>query len=121
MRFLVDQMIDSDVRESLRISGHDVISVSEIGMSTADDSDIMNRVINDKRILITLDEHFGDWAILPLERHPGVIRLKVHPATTENINKILFSFLEKNSGKTFENKLVIVSPQGVRWITTAPK
>ena len=121
MRLLIDQMIDSDVRGSLRFSGHDVISVSEIGMSTADDSEIMNRAINDNRILITLDEHFGDWAILPLKHHPGVIRLKVHPTTTENINKILFSFLEKNSGKTFENKLVIVSPQGVRWITTAPK
>ena len=121
MLFLVDQMIDSDVKDALRFSGHDVISVSEIGMSTADDSEIMNRAINDKRILITLDEHFGDWAILPLEHHHGVIRLKVHPATTENISKILFSFLEKNLGKTFENKLVIVSSQGVRWITTAPK
>jgi hypothetical protein len=23
--------------------------------------------------------HFGDWIVLPLSRHPGVIRLKVDP------------------------------------------
>jgi hypothetical protein len=27
--------------------------------------------IAEDRTLITLDEHFGDWAVLPLSVHPG--------------------------------------------------
>ena len=43
----------------------------------------MERVIAEGRTLITLDEHFGDWAVLPLNKHPGVIRVKIHPPLTE--------------------------------------
>jgi len=35
--------------------------------------------VDEGRLLGTLDEHFGDWAILPLSAHPGVIRIKASP------------------------------------------
>lgn len=42
-----------------------------------------------------LDEHFGDWVVLPLAIHPGVIRIKVNPTTANNISGILLPFLKK--------------------------
>jgi predicted nuclease of predicted toxin-antitoxin system len=53
---------------------------SETGLARADDHQILQKTISENRILITLDEHFGDWVIRPLSHHSGVIRLKVHPA-----------------------------------------
>jgi len=71
------------------------------------------------RILLTLDEHFGDWVILPLSRHPGVVRIKVHPTTTKKVIKHLLPFLSKHSPDQFKNHLVIVSEKRVKWIFTA--
>jgi len=118
MRLLLDQMFDFSVANSLRSIGHDVLRVSEVGMAVANDSEILEQAIKEERILVTLDEHFGDWAVLPLEAHPGVIRLRVHPATTANVLGLLLPFIAQNSGRDFNNHLVIVGRLKVRWIRT---
>ena len=111
-------MFDRSVRDVLREQGYDVIAVSEIDMATADDAEIMQWAIKNGRTVVTLDDHFGDWSILPLTNHPGVIRLKVNPTTSNNILNLLIPFLEQNSGRDFSNCLVIVRTTGIRWITT---
>ena len=115
---LADQMISRDVRDNLRSHGYDILAVSDLGMSAADDSEIMARAIKENRILVTLDEHFGDWAVLPLKQHPGVIRIKTNPTTSENIEKLLLPFLKKHSEASFQNKLVIVSVRNISWVVT---
>ena len=82
-------MIPSEVARQLREQDHDVLRASETGQNRADDEQILQKAISEDRILITLDEHFGDWAVLPLSRHPGVIRLKVSPTTKDKISKLL--------------------------------
>ncbi|MEK7992313.1 MAG: DUF5615 family PIN-like protein [Planctomycetota bacterium] len=59
-RFLLDQMLDEDVSSELRAKGYDVTRVCEVGLATADDAVIMARAIEEGRVLITLDELFGD-------------------------------------------------------------
>ena len=118
-KFLLDQMFDRVVLSRLREFGCDVLAVSEIGMSTADDSEIVHWAIEHGRTVITLDDHFGDWSILPLAAHSGVIRLKINPTTTESALDLLLPFLSKHSDSDFINHLVIVRQTGIRWIKTA--
>ena len=118
LRLLLDQMIDVEVAHRLSDLGHDVVRVSDVGMARADDSEILQRATEDDRILLTLDEHSGDWAVLPLSTHCGVIRVKADPATGFRILAVLLPFLEANSEKEFRNVLVIVRPGGVRWVRT---
>jgi predicted nuclease of predicted toxin-antitoxin system len=118
-RFLLDQMFDCAVHAGLREAGFDVLAVSEIGMSSADDAEILQWAITNARVVITLDDHFGDWAILPLDAHSGVIRLKVNPTTTTNTLNLLLPFLKKHQRRNFSNHLVIVRSTGIRWIRTA--
>ena len=118
-RLFLDQMFQLDVARSLLKEGYDVVRTSETGLARADDHQVLEKAISEKRILITLDEHFGDWVILPLSRHPGVIRLKVHPATSENVIKILLPFLRLYSPEQFRNYLLILSEKRVKWILTA--
>jgi len=96
-----------------------VLCASEAGQETADDAEILHRAIQEERILVTMDEHFGDWAILPLDKHPGVIRLKVHPTTTANIARMLSPFLKAHRSEDLADHLVILSPQAERWIRTS--
>jgi predicted nuclease of predicted toxin-antitoxin system len=119
MRFYVDQMFRLDFAEILRAKGHDVLRASETGQATADDSEILQTAIRTGRVLVTLDEHFGDWAVLPLDRHPGVLRLKTHPTTTTEAVRILLPFLEQHDQSEFQNHLIILSRTLERWIRTS--
>lgn len=112
-------MFRVELAEHLRSAGHDVIRASEIGQARADDALILERAVREERTLITLDEHFGDWVVLPLSEHFGVLRVKVHPPTTENVVKLLLPFLSGCSQSEFRNRLLILSPNRVRWIRTA--
>jgi len=118
LRLYLDQMFHLEVAQALREKGHDVVRASETGQARADDRQILDKAISESRILITLDEHFGDWVILPLSRHFGVIRLKIHPTTSENVLRILIPFLNLNTQEKFKNHLVILSEKRAKWIRT---
>lgn len=118
-KLYLDQMFRIEVAQALREQGHDVLRASEIGQARADDYQILQKAIIENRILITLDEHFGDWVILPLSRHSGVIRIKVHPTTSEKVLKLLLPFLQAHSQEQFKNYLVMLSERRAKWILTA--
>ena len=112
-------MFNIRVYAALNEEGHNVLRASEIGQERADDNEILQKAIADNRILITLDEHFGDWVILPLSSHTGVIRIKVNPAVSEKIIGILLPFLRNHRQEEFKDHLVIVSEYKAKWIMTA--
>jgi len=118
IRLYLDQMLQTHVARVLRRTGYDVIRASEVGQARADDRQILKKAIKDNRILITLDEHFGDWVVLPLYRHSGVIRVKVNPTTAGNILAILLPFLMRLSPDKIRNHLVIISPSREKWVNT---
>ena len=117
-RLYLDQMFSVDVAQSLREAGHDVVRAGEMGQARADDRQILEWAIAHDRILITLDEHFGDWVVLPLSQHPGVVRLKVHPTTSANVIDLIVPFLERYQGEVFADHLVILSSKREKWILT---
>lgn len=119
MKLYLDQMFRVDLAGLLRSRSHDVLRAFEAGQCTADDAEILRMAIQDGRTLVTLDEHFGDWAVLPLDRHPGVIRLRIHPTTTANAAKLLLPFLGAHDQEEFRNDLIILSRTAERWIKTA--
>ena len=87
-------------------------------MARANDDVILEWAVSNNRILITLDSDFGDWAVLPLLKQSGVIRVKARPATTQSILDILTPFLKKHDARDFIDKLVILSRVNARWIHT---
>ena len=117
-RIYMDQMFRLDVAKTLSDQGYDVLRASEAGHARADDRQILDKAIEENRILVTLDEHFGDWVVLPLSRHPGVIRIKVNPTTSKNVLDILLPFLRRCKPAQFRNHLVILSTTRSKWIQT---
>jgi predicted nuclease of predicted toxin-antitoxin system len=114
-------MFRLDVAQTLRGQGHDVVRASETGQARADDQEILKKAISEDRILITLDEHFGDWVVLPLSQHPGVIRLKVNPTTSAKVIELLLPFLSLHTKDKFKDHLVILSSNRAKWIYTASR
>ncbi len=118
-KLYLDQMLPLDTAHELRRKGHNVLRASEVGQARADDGQILQKAISENRILVTIDEHFGDWVILPLKKHPGVIRLKVNPTTSSNIIKLLIPFLGSYSSEQFKDNLVILSAKREKWVRTS--
>lgn len=81
-------MLRSELADILHADGHDVVRAAETGLERADDHVILQRAVKDERILITVDGDFGDWVVLPLSEHFGVVRVRIHPTSTENISKL---------------------------------
>ena len=119
VRLYLDQMLRAELAEVLCAAGHDVLRASETGQARADDALILERAVKEQRTLVTLDGHFGDWVVLPLSEHFGVIRVKAHPASTENVARVLLPLLSNRAQTEFRNRLVIVSANRARWIRTA--
>lgn len=111
-------MLRAELASLLRREGHDVIRAEETGQARADDAQVLDRAVQEQRTLVTIDRHFGDWVVLPLSEHYGVIRVEAHPTSTANVAKLLSPLLGKHSQADFRNKLVIVSSRRVRWIQT---
>jgi predicted nuclease of predicted toxin-antitoxin system len=119
LKLYLDQMFKIDVADALRSEGNDVIRASDVGQSRAEDNEILAKAISEDRILITLDEHFGDWTVLPLSKHPGVIRLKINPTTSRKAIDLLLPFLFSNSEEQFRNRLIILAENRVKWVATS--
>ncbi len=119
LKLYLDQMFRLEVAQALRDEGYDVVRASEVGQDRADDQQILGKAISEDRVLITLDAHFGDWVILPLKQHSGVIRLKVNPATSKNVLRLLIPFLRHHSLKQLKDHLVILTSKRSKWIHTA--
>ncbi len=118
-KLYLDQMFGVEIAQILRGQGYDILRALETGDARADDQQILQKAISENRILITLDEHFGDWVILPLSKHHGVIRMKVHPTTSEKILNLLMPFLQEHTQDQFQDHLVILSEKRAKWILTA--
>ncbi len=116
MRLFLDQMIDRCVADVLCQAGYDVECAAQAGFARADDLEIPEYCTKQERVLVTLDEHFGDWTVAKLTAHAGVIRLKVHPTGSRDIEKVLPAFLERYAERDFRNTLAIVRPSRARWI-----
>jgi predicted nuclease of predicted toxin-antitoxin system len=111
-------MLGADVAEALREVGCDVVRVSEIGMERADDSSILAEAVRHSRVLVTLDGHFGDWAVLPLSTHPGVVRVKADPATSDAVISLLEEFVRAHAQRDLADTLVIAARRSLRWVLT---
>ena len=119
LRLLFDQMIDAEAVGEVRLMGFDVVRVSDFGMATANDDEILGLSINENRVLVTLDEHFGDWTFLKLESHPGVIRVKAHPTSAKSVLSVLVPFLRIHGEHDFRDHLVVIGRARTRWIRTS--
>jgi len=117
-KLYLDQMFRIDVAQRLREEVYDVLRDAEIQQNRADDQQVLKTAIIENRILITLDEHFGDWVILPLSRHHGVIRIKVRPTSSERFLNLLLPFLRMHTQEQFKDHLVILSEKRAKWIHT---
>lgn len=110
MKFLVDECTGIGVSEQLMQMGFDLVSVIEV-MKGADDQDIIQRAIEEDRVLITNDKYLGRLA--GFYKLPGIILLRLEDESVENKVKVI-SFVITSRGKLILGNVTVVSENKIR-------
>lgn len=79
----------------LRKLGYDIKDVAEAGLKGCEDDEVVNLAAREKRIIITHDLGFGSIYYFSKRGQVGIIILRIHPPTVEEVNHILKNFLKK--------------------------
>ena len=113
MRFLIDQDVYAATARFLRHLQHDVVQVAQIGLSQADDTELLRVAQEQNRILVTRDRDFGNLVFVQA-LGAGVIYLRILPSTQQTIHseleKVLTIYSEAELGRAF----VVIEPRGHR-------
>jgi predicted nuclease of predicted toxin-antitoxin system len=76
VRLLLDANLSPEVARRLKGAEHDAIHVSEIGLLSAPDPEIMEAAARERRVLLTADADFGALLALGSRATPSVVLLR---------------------------------------------
>jgi predicted nuclease of predicted toxin-antitoxin system len=96
---------------ALRVAGHDVDWVGD-WPSDPGDRAILERAHAERRILVTLDNDFGELAVRQGVEHSGIVRLSLTPATLEA--DICLQAITAFGSELIAGGIVTASPQKLR-------
>lgn len=107
MRLLLDQDVYAVTAQFLINSGHDVLSVAQIGYSQASDEEILTIAQSQNRILVTRDRDYGNLVFVRAIS-TGVIYLRILPTTVDAVHSELARILQTYSEVELAGAFVVV-------------
>ncbi|HWL93427.1 MAG TPA: DUF5615 family PIN-like protein [Phycisphaerae bacterium] len=93
MRFLADMGISLDVVAALRADGHDAAHLSEQGLHRLPDEDILQKAVNEQRVLLAHDLDFGRLMALLRGKAPSIVSFRLRRMTPANVLRHLRAVL----------------------------
>jgi predicted nuclease of predicted toxin-antitoxin system len=113
-RLLLDQGLPRSTAALLSQAEWDVIHVSEIGMSRADDTEVLRRARADSRVRVTLDADFHSLLATSGERGPSVIRIRKEDLDPTALAASLQTIWSRVEDALNSGALVTVTEQSIR-------
>ena len=95
MKLLLDQGTPCSAAMRLRQAGFDTVHTGEIGLSEAEDAEIIRRAAGEDRVVVTLDADFHTHLALAQARKPSVIRIRIEGLRAEEFSELLQRVLHR--------------------------
>lgn len=111
-KLLLDENIGPVVAGQLREAGYEAVSIFE-EMRGVEDSAVLDRAMEEQRVVVTLDRDFGALIFRDSKHHVGVLYLRLRKESAENIAKVLLNALSIH-GQELQGKFVVVSDYRIR-------
>jgi predicted nuclease of predicted toxin-antitoxin system len=86
---LADECVYKVTTDFLISLGYDVVTAQELGLAGADDEIIIDKAVALGRVLLTRDVDFSNILLYPPARYLGIAVLKMSPATTSAVHRVL--------------------------------
>jgi predicted nuclease of predicted toxin-antitoxin system len=113
MRFLLDQDVYSVTARFLSDLGHDVVQVAAVGLSRAEDEEILNVAQEQSRILVTRDRDYGNLVFVHA-LGAGVLYLRILPSTQNAVHAELARVLSTHTEEELAKAFVVIEAGGHR-------
>lgn len=114
MNILLDQGVPRSAAALLRAEGQDAVHTGEIGMSTAEDSAILERARGEGRLVVTLDADFHRLLALSGASQPSVIRIRIEGLKAAEFADVVHNVLASCPEDLALGAVVSVQEDGLR-------
>ena len=117
LRFFSDQCVPSEISESLKRGGHEVVLLREVLPINSRDLAVIAKAQQLGAILLSLNGDFADISTYPPSRYAGIVAVQLHnhPETIPYLMAGLLGFLSDHPDQIFyRGKLLIVEPHRIR-------
>ena len=109
MKFLADQDVYAITIVFLSGLGHDVVRAAQLGLAQAGDAELLRVAHEHGRIFVTRDRDFGALVFVQ-GSGPGVIYLRVLPATQNAVHTEFERVLTLYSEQELRASFVVIEP-----------
>ena len=113
MKLLLDQDVYAATARFLLELGHDVVPAASLGLSRAQDQELLRTAQEQNRVLVTRDRDFGNLVFVR-ELGAGVIYLRILPSTLNVVHAELERVLSLHAETELAQAFVVVEPGGHR-------
>lgn len=116
MKFLIDMPVSPSLGVWLTKQGHEAMHVSQIGMASADDTDILELAQRESRIIITADLDFPRLIVIAGDKSPAIVLFRGGNYNEEEMKKLMERVLSTISPQEMEQSIVVVDKTRIRKI-----
>lgn len=99
---------------SYAIGGHDAVHLRDQGLQRLDDIGIVNKAIQEERIVLTHDLDFGRIVALSGAEVPSVVTFRLADMRADNVNRFLIDVIERFRVELHRGARASVSEQSIR-------
>ncbi|PNW38160.1 UNVERIFIED_CONTAM: hypothetical protein BEN50_15810 [Euhalothece sp. KZN 001] len=114
MKLLLDQGLPRSASTLLSAKGIDTIHVGEIGLSSAQDREILEKAGENGYVVVTLDADFHTLLAFTEEVYPSVIRIRIEGLRAEALTNLLVNTITECEQDLIEGSAVIIEPHRIR-------
>jgi predicted nuclease of predicted toxin-antitoxin system len=114
MKLLLDQGLPLSAAALLRDAGIDTIHVGEIGMSQAEDAEIIHKARVEERVVVTLDADFHTLLALNEAASPSVIRVRIERLRAPALTDLLLMVIAECQEDLEQGAAIAVEPNRIR-------
>lgn len=114
MKLLLDQGTPRSTAALLRSAGFDATHAGEIGLARARDEEILERALQEDRIVVTLDADFHAHLALSNAKGPSVIRIRIQGLRAEMLAELLQDVIHQSEVELQTGAMISVQENRVR-------
>jgi predicted nuclease of predicted toxin-antitoxin system len=115
VRFKLDENLGTRGAKIFTEHGHDVSSVPDQGLQSADDRTVIDACGKEHRCLVTLDLDFSNPLVFPPDDYSGIAVLRLpHEASPQDLYELAGRLASATQTTELSGKLWIVQKNGIR-------